>query len=929
MSKFTYLAARYIVPAGTKSSGLRLAFDVEADELLDSASVAHCIVAINLHTDEVHEFGPKEIPAALEHLARADYLVGHNIAGYDLPLLHRLYNWAPASECVVVDTLVAGRLILPHIDDLDDQAAAMGDPPLGKLRGRYSLEAWGARLSMPKTGTDITDFSKWSPELQARCVSDTVICKKLWQFLQPHGYSEQALTLEHRVGAICNQITADGVPFDIDAAERRRQQWTTRRAELEVQLLQQFPDTNLNSRAQIGALLEARGWVPEKRTEKTKQPKIDDEVLEGLPAVYPEFTGLAEHQILGRRLGQLSNGKEAWLKHIGKDGRIHGAIVHIGTPHSRAAHFNPNIAQVPNPKRGKPLATECRALFHHPDDWVFVACDQAGLQDRCFSHYLAEFDGGGYGRSFVAGADTHWVSAIALELVSPNTERDKASKLHTALREGSKSFRYGFLFGMRGKRAGEIIATIIRAARQVDPSYRGPSTNGGQALRRFEAATPGLRQLRESLEMQAARNGWVSGLDGRRVPTGAQYKALNRIVTSAEAIVCKRWLINIHDELRRQFRYGWNGDVVVTAWIHDELVACCKPAIAEEVGKLMVRHAKEAGEFFGLKVPLDAGATIGRSWAGEPLNGAEVCETVLPGYSGSGPSEITHPRPSYAVESENNHRPSVENSAISENSDSSGKISCPFHHDPNPSLQLYPDGHYHCFGCGAHGDIEELPEASPAPAANTSSQHNTDTLKRGIELWQASVSIRGTLAERYLTETRKLDLATLPDINAVLHFHPRCPFDGGNHPCLIALFRDVETDEVAGIHRVALTTNAEKIGRMMLGHWPQPRTIKLRAGNDQLIAGEGIETVIAGAMRRADKSSTLWAIGSAGAIGKLPLITGFAGLTVLVDREGSNIGLDNARACTERWRRAGRKTGLAVPHQTEADFNDLIKAKTP
>jgi DNA polymerase I-like protein with 3'-5' exonuclease and polymerase domains len=210
----------------------------------------------------------------------------------------------------------------------------------------------------------------------------------------------QALVLEHRVARICERITADGVPFDVKAAAQLRQQWTARRAELGAQLLQQFPGTNLNSRKQLGALLEARGWIPEERTEKTKQPKITDEVLETIPATFPEFAGLAEYDILRRRLAQLTNGKEAWEKHINADGRIHGGLVHIGTPHSRAKHLTPNIAQVPNPKRGKPFATECRSLFRANNGWVFVCTDQAGLQDRAFAHYLSEFDDGAYAKAF-------------------------------------------------------------------------------------------------------------------------------------------------------------------------------------------------------------------------------------------------------------------------------------------------------------------------------------------------------------------------------------------------------------------------------------------------------------------------------------------------------------------------------------------------
>ena len=29
---------------------------------------------------------------------------------------------------------------------------------------------------------------------------------------------------------------------------------------------------------------------------------------------------------------------------------------------------------------------------------------------------------------------------------------------------------------------------------------------------------------------------------------------------------------------------------------------------------------------------------------------------------------------------------------------------CPFHAEKTPSFYVFPDGHYHCFGCHAHGD---------------------------------------------------------------------------------------------------------------------------------------------------------------------------------------------------------------------------------
>jgi hypothetical protein len=203
MSKFRYLAGPFIIPAtDIKRGGLRLAFDTETDGLLDDATKAHCIVIADLDSDQIFEYGPTQIAAALAHLARADYLAGHNVCGYDLPLLHRLFGWAPSCDCTILDTLVASRLILPHLSDLDDLAAAKGDPKLGKLRGLHRLEAWGARLGIPKIGTDIEDWSVWTPEMQARCAGDVAICKALWRFLQPDGYSQQALQLEHRVAEI-------------------------------------------------------------------------------------------------------------------------------------------------------------------------------------------------------------------------------------------------------------------------------------------------------------------------------------------------------------------------------------------------------------------------------------------------------------------------------------------------------------------------------------------------------------------------------------------------------------------------------------------------------------------------------------------------------------------------------------------------------
>jgi hypothetical protein len=159
---------------------------------------------------------------------------------------------------------------------------------------------------------------------------------------------------------------------------------------------------------------------------------------------------------------------------------------------------------------------------------------------------------------------------------------------------------------------------------------------GKTALNRFQDGTPGLKRLRQSLQAHARQHQWLPGLDGRRVPVRALHSALNFIVTSSEAVICKRRLVNVYDELRARFRYGWDGDVVLVLWVHDELVACCRPEIAEEVGAIMVRHAIEPAAHYGFKTPLAAEFKVGASWATElsidaaPLGPESSIDTALP-----------------------------------------------------------------------------------------------------------------------------------------------------------------------------------------------------------------------------------------------------------------------------------------------------------
>jgi Toprim domain/CHC2 zinc finger len=266
-----------------------------------------------------------------------------------------------------------------------------------------------------------------------------------------------------------------------------------------------------------------------------------------------------------------------------------------------------------------------------------------------------------------------------------------------------------------------------------------------------------------------------------------------------------------------------------------------------------------------------------------------------------------------------------------------GKITCPFHDDHTPSLVIYDD-HFHCFVCGAHGGaidwlmmVEGITRvqarqhlaAWDGPRVERVQNDGDERRDYALQLWGQSRPIAGTTAAHYLSEIRGIDLAALPaSINDVLRFHAHCPFAGAHHPCLIALMRDVASDTHTGIHRIALTPEAHKIDRRMLGN---AGTVKLWPAGSQLVVGEGIETVLAAATRIPYRDAPLqpaWALLSAGLLERLPVLPGVERLIILVDHDPA--GKSAALTCTGRWQRAGRTVIRLTPKRAGADFNDLV-----
>ena len=165
-----------------------LIFDLETDGLLYNVTTIHCLAIHELETNQTISYndqGNEEpIVRGIQRLADANCILGHNVIGYDIPVLHKLYPWF-VDPAIVVDTLLLSRLY--HSDMMElDKRQNWRHMPL-KLYGRHSLESYGYRLGEYKGnfGKD-TDWKEWSEEMALYCVQDVNVTTKLWNHFQKY-----------------------------------------------------------------------------------------------------------------------------------------------------------------------------------------------------------------------------------------------------------------------------------------------------------------------------------------------------------------------------------------------------------------------------------------------------------------------------------------------------------------------------------------------------------------------------------------------------------------------------------------------------------------------------------------------------------------------------------------------------------------------
>jgi DNA polymerase I len=538
------------------------------------------------HNSETGEYICHTKPDTLIPLInKAERLIGHNLIGFDAPVLNKLWGTKIGLK-KVRDTLIMSRLHNPSIEN------------------GHSLAAWGKRLGNRKV--EYTRIWHWMKGLQYDkvstapyddpidslnrfyCRQDVSVTVDLYKLLSQElrGWGE-SVQLEHDVAAILKRQEQHGFKFDKHKGEALLAQLTGEVADIESELQVTFPPIveervsdktgkplktkvtpfNPGSRQQIAERLATLGVTFTEETEKGSTI-INEKVLEGIDL--PEAKLIARYLMLQKRISQVSS----WFDVVKPNGRVHGRVITNGAVTGRMTHISPNMAQVPN--SGSEYGSECRELWTVEPGNKLVGIDASGLELRMLAHYMKDAR---YTDEILNG-DIHTANQKAAGLLNRNT---------------AKTFIYAFLYGAGAAKIGAIVGSDEKDGRKL--------------MRRFLRNTPALGELKDKVSRLYERDGFLTGLDGRHLLVRSEHSALNTLLQGAGAILMKKSLVILNNKLKCGII-----DAKFCANVHDEWQVEVSEEDAEQVGKMAVAAIEEAGVALGLRCPTTGEYNVGNNW---------------------------------------------------------------------------------------------------------------------------------------------------------------------------------------------------------------------------------------------------------------------------------------------------------------------------
>jgi len=616
----------------------RIVLDLETNSL-HNYSVIHCAVAIDIDTGEIYEYVGENVKRLPDLLDRCSLVVGHNFCNFDWGVLVSLLGYTVKPERVC-DTLILSRLLNYNIDD------------------GHSLEAWGKRLGIAKTGLDIS-FDVYSPEMLKRCVNDCKINKALYLYLmKPTKVGRKdfkdAIEVEHKMAFICNQMHQNGFRFDIDGARKLYEELTVRVAELDQVIWKAFPPKaveirtvtpkatkfgtinrsdfrwydggdlskftinapftlfkyesfNPGSTKQVVERLNQAGWKPVNKTTGHIEAERDG-----------DKERLAKFRISGWKVDEENLATLPDTAPEGARKLVERLLLaaRLRTLDEWFAAYNPNTGRIHGTV--VPLGTYTHRASHKNPNTGNIAAEKSikykgpklkklatDLGGRMRSMWIAPED------KVLVGTDAegiqlrifaHYINdpLFTKALISGKKEtKDDPHSLNAHIlrcsRDTAKTFIFAYLLGAGDRKTGEILGRSVE--------------EGRDAKSVFVRSYPGLGRLKAHVIPRDAERGYTQAIDGRLIACDDEHLMMAVYLQSGEAILMKHANVMWQERLIREGI--WFKQV---GWVHDEYITEAHKDDAEYIGFVQREAIRLTGERLKLNCPMSGETKIGKNW---------------------------------------------------------------------------------------------------------------------------------------------------------------------------------------------------------------------------------------------------------------------------------------------------------------------------
>ncbi|NMC45404.1 MAG: DNA polymerase I [Chloroflexi bacterium] len=512
--------------------------------------------------------------------------VGHHLK-YDCIIL---INHGFTIHGLYFDTMIAGWLLEPSSHRLGLKAMSELELGISMTHIEELIGSGKNQLSMADIAVD---------QVAPYAAADAEVPLKLMKILKERLEKNQLLKvlddIEMPLIPILIDMERNGIAIDKEFFKQYSLELSTRMREIEKEIYQilGYP-ININSTQQLSkALFTDLGLTPPDSGNKTKSGHYSTSasVLEEMRGQHVLVDLILEYRELTKLV---STYLDALPKQVNpRTNKIHTSFSQTGSVTGRLSSSDPNLQNIPTRTE---LGHEVRRGFIADKGQLLVSVDYSQIELRVVAHMSqdqAMLD------AFRHNMDIHAATAAAIYNV-PIEEVTKDQRRH------AKAINFGLIYGMSAFGLSRSTDLTLAEAENFVKTY----------FERF----PGVKSYLDSIRKQAASDGYVETMLGRRRyfpnlknPVNAQLKAreereaINAPIQGTAADILKIAMIRLKPAIEKaQLK------AKMLIQVHDELMLECSQAELDATIKLVKDIMEHA---YKLDIPLSTDARYGSNWA--------------------------------------------------------------------------------------------------------------------------------------------------------------------------------------------------------------------------------------------------------------------------------------------------------------------------